>query len=493
MFANTIAICRRSTGNRRPIGQRWMMKRTYLELIVAPLMALALLSSSASATTLAPPANDNFNNAIAIDASALPFSNIVDITEATNESGEGFYCTYSYQTIWYKITPTAAVWLSANTIGSGVFSSSVSVYRDNGSGIFGLSYLSCAYNGTVTFLAQAGTTYYFQAMAPCCGYAGTVRLNVAQTTPPVPVASFYYYPGDPSVYDTINFQDQSSDPGQAGIQSWAWDFGDGATATGCCPTHRYAADGDYSVTLTVTTTDGRSADTTRVLRVQTHDVAITRFRTPESASVGQTRQISIGINSNRNAEIVRVELAKSVPGYYEGFQTFGYLEQYVPQRSSNRTVDFDFSYTFSNDDALIGKVSFRAVATILSARDVLPADNEAISFPTKVGRITKLSPQIDAGSEAASEARFELLGVTPNPAHAGVDMLVRLSLPEDGNATLQVLDLAGRVMTERDLGSLGPGVHEVRMPWERSPAPGNYWVRLTQGGRSISTRVSILH
>jgi hypothetical protein len=34
----------------------------------------------------------------------------------------------------------------------------------------------------------------------------------------------------------------------------------------------------------------------------------------------------------------------------------------------------------------VGKVSFQAVVSMLGARDVLPADNTAISPPTKVSR-----------------------------------------------------------------------------------------------------------
>src|SRR5436309_13321163 len=36
------------------------------------------------------------------------------------------------------------------------------------------------------------------------------------------------------------------------IASYAWTFGDGATATGAMPTHAYASAGQYPVTLTVT-------------------------------------------------------------------------------------------------------------------------------------------------------------------------------------------------------------------------------------------------
>ncbi len=43
------------------------------------------------------------------------------------------------------------------------------------------------------------------------------------------------------------------------IASFAWDFGDGTTATGITTSHQYAAPGDYAVVLTVTGSSGRTA------------------------------------------------------------------------------------------------------------------------------------------------------------------------------------------------------------------------------------------
>src|SRR5437016_8523760 len=121
----------------------------------------------------------------------------------------------------------------------------------------------------------------------------------------------------------------------------------------------------------------------RSLQCRTHDVAITRCSTPKAASSGQTRRIVVSFNSKRYTESVQVQLFSSVPG---GFQQFGSLTQSMPMNPKNGTTDFAFSYTFTADDARIGKVTFRAVAVISGARDALPADNEAIRPPTKVSR-----------------------------------------------------------------------------------------------------------
>jgi hypothetical protein len=42
------------------------------------------------------------------------------------------------------------------------------------------------------------------------------------------------------------------------------------------------------------------------------------------------------------------------------------------------------SYTFSSDDAAVGKVTFQIVGQILGGRDAISADNTAIAPPTRV-------------------------------------------------------------------------------------------------------------
>ena len=250
-----------------------------------------------------------------------------------------------------------------------------------GSSVSGLTELGCVvFGGNVTFRAQAGTTYHF-LVGNLFGQEGQAEFRLDVTPPPV--ASLGFFPGDPSIFDAIQFFDNSFDPGGVGIATRDWRFGDGGSATSCCPTHTYASDGSYTIQLTVTTPDGRSRSTSQSIVVRTHDVAITKLSAPNAASSGQTRQIAVGLNSRRYPETVEVQLLKSVPG---GYQLVGSLTQSVPVRASNRTTDFNFSYTFTDADTQLGKVTFKAVANVLGARDALPADNEAIAPPTKVNR-----------------------------------------------------------------------------------------------------------
>lgn len=215
------------------------------------------------------------------------------------------------------------------------------------------------------------------------GREATIEREIVVSTPP-PVASFDPNPYNPSTFDTVYFSNWSYDPACYWCaMSAAWDFGDGASSSEWSPSHQYSADGDYTVNLTVTTTDGRTASASRLLQVRTIDVAIYGFTVPQSAKVGQTRSVTVEVSNTRYPVTVEVQLYKSTVG---GWQWFGSLQQYVPVRSSNRTTRFEFSYTFTKEDAQLGKINFKAVASVVNGRDAIPTNNEAISLPTKVAR-----------------------------------------------------------------------------------------------------------
>ncbi len=76
-------------------------------------------------------------------------------------------------------------------------------------------------------------------------------------------ASFTSSPTTPTTADTVRFNGvESTAPAGATITAWAWDFGDGNTATGVTASRLFAAAGTYVVRLTVTDSTGRTGTTT---------------------------------------------------------------------------------------------------------------------------------------------------------------------------------------------------------------------------------------
>jgi hypothetical protein len=86
--------------------------------------------------------------------------------------------------------------------------------------------------------------------------------------------------------------------------------------------------------------------------------------------------------------------------------------------------------------------------------------------------------------EVPAVLSFELAGLRPNPAVG--ELAVSFTLPSAAPATLALLDVSGRRLIAREVGSLGPGRHLQRLGEGARFAPGIYWLRLTQAGRVLT-------
>jgi PKD repeat protein len=212
------------------------------------------------------------------------------------------------------------------------------------------------------------------------GRSATTSQVLSIAVPPDPIAGFSWSPFDPSVVDTVQFFAGGFDPAGASFVEWRWSFGDGATSSDTAPTHRFVSNGTYEVTLRVTTEDGRSAEATNSLTVATHDVTIKNLSAPRSASAGQTKTVNVDLVSRREPETVQVDLYRTTTGgeIFVGSQTV--------QLPNGKSTRVGFDVTFTDEDAVVGKVTFKAVATIVGFRDAIPGDNVATSPVTKIGR-----------------------------------------------------------------------------------------------------------
>jgi hypothetical protein len=92
--------------------------------------------------------------------------------------------------------------------------------------------------------------------------------------------------------------------------------------------------------------------------------------------------------------------------------------------------------------------------------------------------------------DVPAAAHLAIAGIRPNPSRR--DAWVTFSLASGARATLTLLDIAGRVVREREVGSLGAGSHQLNLGADGPLEAGVYLVRITQGENSVTSRMSVV-
>jgi PKD repeat protein len=308
------------------------------------------------------PSNDDFASATVV--LSLPFTDRLDLAAATLEPGEpdAASCTSFPPLIasaWYAFSPTAEGQLQVSRDGN--FESVGAIYT--GSSLATLTQIGCGFG---SIAVQSGTTYYIQIAAQSLG-KGVVNVTLQQ--PSAPQAGFGFVPDEPNSVDPVEFFDQTFDPGNSDWND-AWTFGDGSTSDLFNPTHRYLADGDYTVGLSVTTLDGRTGSTQATVSVRTHDVSVTGVTAPKSARSGQTKSVAVSLVDRRYPETVEVRLYRADDA---GQTLIG--DTILDLAVTTRATTISFPYMFTAADATSGQITFLATIDIIGHTDAIPADN----------------------------------------------------------------------------------------------------------------------
>ncbi|MEZ5243346.1 MAG: PKD domain-containing protein, partial [Microthrixaceae bacterium] len=112
-----------------------------------------------------------------------------------------------------------------------------------------------------------GLRYLVACAAACTALvvAGCAPPTTGANTPPT--ASFTATPTSGVAPLTVGVDASASFDTGGSVATYAWNFGDGGTATGVTSTHEYTADGTFTITLTVTDNGGLTATTTRTVTV----------------------------------------------------------------------------------------------------------------------------------------------------------------------------------------------------------------------------------
>jgi len=88
-----------------------------------------------------------------------------------------------------------------------------------------------------------------------------------------PTASFTTSVTTPEPGESVSVDAAGSSDSDGSIESYAWEFGDGSTASGQTATHSYSSAGDYTVTLTVTDDAGATDSASTTVSVSSGNAA----------------------------------------------------------------------------------------------------------------------------------------------------------------------------------------------------------------------------
>jgi PKD repeat protein len=136
---------------------------------------------------------------------------------------------------------------------------------------------STAAGATATHTYGAPGTYTVKlTVVDGAGAQKTASRSVVVADQP-PAAAFAPPPGIMTAGQTIALDGAGSSDAEGAIASYAWSFGDGATATGKSVSHVFGAPGTYSVSLTVRDSSGQKTTTTHDLAVHAPPQAALAF------------------------------------------------------------------------------------------------------------------------------------------------------------------------------------------------------------------------
>jgi hypothetical protein len=88
--------------------------------------------------------------------------------------------------------------------------------------------------------------------------------------------------------------------------------------------------------------------------------------------------------------------------------------------------------------------------------------------------------------DVPGENRIALGGFRPNPATG--PLTLAFSLAAEGPAEVSIHDVRGRMVWSREVSSLGPGAHVLRIDDAPMLPSGVYWIALRASGRLLTTR-----
>ncbi|MDX2249400.1 MAG: IPT/TIG domain-containing protein [Bacteroidia bacterium] len=147
-----------------------------------------------------------------------------------------------------------------------------------------------------------------------------------------PVAAFEFTNDGCNAPCEITFTNQSTS-----ATTYAWDFGDGNTATTASPKHTYEAGGTYQAKLTATGADGQTDDITKTITIQS-EVKITAIN-PNHGKKGEIITLT-GLGFGTSAAAVTVKFTSNISATIQEISNTQ-IKVVVPQGADNGVISVE--------------------------------------------------------------------------------------------------------------------------------------------------------
>lgn len=346
-----------------------------------------------------------------------------------------------------------------------------------------------------------------------------------------PVADFSATPLSGSAPLAVTFTDLS----QNAPSSWAWTFGDGGTATTRNPSHTYAAEGTYDVTLTATNAAGTNTVTRSGYITVTASVGTWVTITSDNFELGMGNYTDGGIDMMRYTGTTLARQGKCAADIQDNSgnaSSFFHKAGINVTRYADMKVEFyfrgvgmekgeDFFVEYYNGTAWVRAATFVAGTNFTNgayAQAVVNLPRSSFAYPATarlrfrcdasddsddiyIDQIT-WSGLLMAGTDAGLDngpgappgdslvpAAAVLEQNRPNPFNPVTQ--IAFTLPQDCRARLTIYNLRGQQVAELANGQLAAGEHVVT--WDATGLPsGVYFSRLEGPGISESRKMTLL-
>lgn len=255
----------------------------------------------------------------------------------------------------------------------------------------------------------------------------------------------------------VSFRPATDLPGFVGLEAVL-----GVTGTGPLPDYwQLAGDGCNGASWSVALTPPPGSAAACLALWPAAAGALTQYETPVSGDPSRAR--------------IHVWISRSPVGLLAANEYFGFRVQL-----SRENAPFCFG---CDATVYVNVQSVRLLDRVCPA----PLRSDTLTTPVVVDQIAANGSLV--GVEPA-EVTLSLAGTLQNPV-LGTEAIVRFSLPDASPAWLELLDVMGRRVVRREVGTLGAGPHQVRLSEGTSIPPGVYHLRLSNT-RATQVRKTVI-